>query len=293
MHKIEAANNGGHDAFAHVLDLAYGRKGKLRWEIIEPILSDSNAQIPAPIIPSVKKSQPPVYSPELQTLLTSSDSRRTKPLSLKSLAFPPTLPSRANPASEDARLLGPFSKRREVNTRWRYFSKEWKKVRPPLQVVLTNTISEETQFATSSDEVVRAGIRGIGMQGRGVFEDIKAIVGPVITPKRLTRRERHGDGNATCPKTTRHPSRWLRRRFQELLGRTPVLAYSRHTDKDGLIYGKYSVSLPENALAPSLRFDSSRIPEVYTSADQQWLQLTSREDEEKPNSKAAHVDTRL
>jgi hypothetical protein len=32
---VESANTGDPKAFAHVLDLAYGRKGKLRWEMME------------------------------------------------------------------------------------------------------------------------------------------------------------------------------------------------------------------------------------------------------------------
>jgi hypothetical protein len=35
LRKMKAANGGNIDAFAHILDLAYGRKGKLKWEIME------------------------------------------------------------------------------------------------------------------------------------------------------------------------------------------------------------------------------------------------------------------
>jgi hypothetical protein len=33
--KLEAANKGQVKAFNHILDIAYGRKGKLRWEIMK------------------------------------------------------------------------------------------------------------------------------------------------------------------------------------------------------------------------------------------------------------------
>ncbi|KAJ6627104.1 hypothetical protein B0H10DRAFT_1780292, partial [Mycena sp. CBHHK59/15] len=138
LRKIEAANNRDVKAFEHVLDIAYGRKGKLKRETIEPVLVDPTAPKPPPIIPAVEKSRPPVYSAELKALLMSPHSRTTRPLSQKELDFPTTLPARANPASDDAWLLGPLSKRRETNIRWRYFVAEWKKVRTPLQVVVAS-----------------------------------------------------------------------------------------------------------------------------------------------------------
>lgn len=35
LRKIEQALGGRHDAFAHILNLAYGRKGKLKWELMQ------------------------------------------------------------------------------------------------------------------------------------------------------------------------------------------------------------------------------------------------------------------
>lgn len=40
LRKIERALGGRHDAFTHILNLAYGRKGKLKWELME-VLSES------------------------------------------------------------------------------------------------------------------------------------------------------------------------------------------------------------------------------------------------------------
>ncbi|KAF8078792.1 hypothetical protein FPV67DRAFT_1663480 [Lyophyllum atratum] len=288
LRNIQAASHGSAKAFAHILDLAYGRKGKLKWEIMKPILSDPNAQVPPRIIPSVEKSRPPIYSPEMKALLMSSCSRKTKPLSSKALASPPTLPSRADPSSEDARLLGPFSKRREVNIRWKYFSQEWKKVRPPLQVIVEDTSSGDGICNGSShSNLIRAGIRGIGMQGYGVFEDVEAVVGPHNSSKPITHREQLStvidmDANIPALAKPRHPSRWLRRRYQQLLGRIPTLKYLRYTNKNGEVSSKYSVSLSPNASAPSLRFDPSRVPMVETVADQEWLGL-AREKEERTN----------
>lgn len=246
------------------------------------MLSDPNAPTPPRIISSVEKSRPPVFSPELKALLTSSHSRVTKPLTPKSLEAPPTLPSRVNPSSEDAQLLGPFSKRREVNIRWRYFVNEWKKVYPPLQVVAKD-LSQGDQEGVSDTDILRAGIRGFGMQNRGVFEDMLSIAGSLHTSATLTRKERRNANNALHERDSshppRHPSRWLRRRYQELLGRLPVLTYSRNGTNSP---GKYAVSLSPNAIAPSLYMSVTYLSELKSVDDQEWLALARGSSSRKP-----------
>jgi hypothetical protein len=229
----------------------------------------------------VEKSRPPVYSPELKALLTSGHSRATKPLTLKSLDFPPTLPTRADPASEDALLLGPLSKRREVNIRWRYFVNEWKKIYPPLQLV-ANDPSRGVHEGVKDTDLLRAGIRGFGAQGKGVFEDILSIAGPLRTSSSLTRKERRNANIVPEPTSShldRHPSRWLRRRYQELLGRMPVLAYSRQGANSA---GRYSVSLSRTALAPSLYLALPRFSELNSVDDRKWLALARENGSQRP-----------
>ena len=211
-----------------------------------------------------------MYAPELKALLTSSLSRRSKPLSLEHLSFPPTLPRQADPFSQDARLLGPFSKRREVNIRWRYFATEWKKVHAPLQIVHCEGVDNDTTNAG----LLHVGVRGLALQARGIHEDLETLVGPPEMPKNRTRKESRGGIKVTTEKPLRHPSRWLRRRYQELLGRIPVLSLVRHPNDSP--QGKYSVSLAQNALAPSLRTSSRRLVEVSTS-DQEWIALGIRQ----------------
>ncbi|KAF7306759.1 hypothetical protein MIND_00467600 [Mycena indigotica] len=210
--RLEAANSHKIHALDHVLKVAYGRKGKLKRELIEPLLSDPNAPLPTPIIPGVEDSRPPIYSPELRALLTSSASRPSAVLRNDALETPPTLPARANPKSEEAKLLGPFSKRREVNIRWRHFVKESRKVKPPLQVTVNDSSGSVKTEATRE-----VGIRSLPMQDWGVFEDIET--------------------HATSP----HLSRWIRRRFQTLLNDVPVLQYQSNK--------KYTVALSEQRLS--------------------------------------------
>ncbi|KAJ7275220.1 hypothetical protein B0H12DRAFT_988373, partial [Mycena haematopus] len=212
VRKLEAASKRSIKAFQHVLDVAYGRKGKLKRELLEPILTDPTVPIPPRIIPAVESSRPPVYSKELRALLTSPASRSVgKAVSERTLDFPPKLPARADPKSEDARILGPFSKRREKNIRWRYFVEQLQNVQPALQLVIEN-IPAGTR-GTALDDIRRVGIRGLPMQGLRVFEDVKTLATP---PQERPRR---------TPKNLDTPSmsRWIRRRYGSLLNQIPTL----------------------------------------------------------------------
>lgn len=217
-------------------------------DLTKPLLSDPKAPSPPRIIPSLEKSRPPVYSAELKALLTSPLSRPGKSLDLQHLVSPPALPDRANPLSEEARLLGPFSKRREKNIRWRFFATEWKKTLPPLEATVEVQAPEGIQRSNKTEDLDRAGIRGFGMQGSTVSEDIDTLVGPGWIPKTPTRRGRTSEDTTEVTSHSRHPSRWVRRRYQQLLKRLPILTFARREDADGRVSEKYSVSLHANTL---------------------------------------------
>ena len=210
------------------------------------------------------KSRPPVYSPELRALLTSTLSRATKPLRHDFLDNPPTLPVRT---VSEMDLLGPFSKRREINIRWRFFTAEWKKVFPPLQTVGKQMNPEDPQ-------------RDHGLQFANVFRDLQQLVGHPWKSPNLTRRELHNIGISRAspvPRTVgHHSSRWLRRRFQQLLGRTPILKYPRSGGTN------VTVTLSPSAINHSLRSPIDRIPEA-TSADIQWSNAMSNHEQRLGN----------
>ncbi|KAK0245673.1 hypothetical protein EDD85DRAFT_801796 [Armillaria nabsnona] len=279
---VKAAIQGSTPAFNHVLDVAYGRKGKLRWELMQPLLTDPKAEKPPPIIPAVEKSRPPVYPKELAALLTSPASRSTKKaLTLEDLETPPTLPSRADPTSEDAKLLGPLSKRREVNIRWRFFTQEATKVYPPLEVkakVFSNTPADASPVT-----IREAGIRGFGFQEQGLLEDIHSIVGRGKEGLRpVTRRELQAMekiGQTPSPPAARHPSRWLRRRYQQLLGKLPEVTY---TYQSGAKDGRYAVSLSDQSLAVSV-VPVHQYGEVDSTA-LAWYNKATLEDSQKPDT---------
>jgi hypothetical protein len=239
------------------------------------LLSDPGAPIPPRIIKSEPKSLPPVYSPELTALLTSVDSRVKKALQKSYLITPPTLPVRADPSSEQARLLGPFSKRREVNIRWRYFSAEWRKVLPPLQLNLMEVMPTHNQVSATNDAAAlsRAGVRGIGMQGADVFQHVENLAGPSFIAKAPTRREKRimldnpSNPSPSLPPTETLPSRWIRRRYRQLWGRLPILTYFPANQGNGGS-GKYEVSLSQSAITPSRNRES--LVEA-DAADMTWL----------------------
>ncbi|KAJ4002502.1 hypothetical protein F5050DRAFT_29805 [Lentinula boryana] len=269
LRRIKLALTGRQDAFSYILDLAYGRRGKLRWELMEPLLAQANVpSLPEPMIRSVPSSRPPVYSPELSALLINTASRTNKPLELHQLKFPPTLSARADPTSEEARLLGLLSRRLELNTRWRYFTREWKKVYPPLDIAVKGN---DGLLSTSVSDVKNAGGRMLGSQDQGLLPGVEDIVGPPTAGTPITRRERlsgiqQSTGNSS---KQRHPSRWLRRRYQALLGRLPVLILNQGHKKPS-----YGVNLPLSSIALVGRNAAHRRP-ALDAPNLAWLEHAS------------------
>ena len=225
----------------------------------QPLLSDPCAPFPQPIIPANQKSSPPVYLPALKALLTSACSRTTKPLKAANLVNPPTLPARADPSSPDARIFGPFSKRREVNIRRRYFVSESKKVFLPIELQV------RPDFEGKKKSVKKL-IPGFGMR-IGVFADIEKTVA-TFKARPLTRRERSSEQDRSeAGIRAGHPSRWLRRRFRSLLNRLPILLYNPSDNPEQS--GSFSVQQSELSLPPYQR-PIPYLPEV-DSTTLAWL----------------------
>lgn len=285
LRKIQSANKRDSKAFEHVLDLAYGRRGKLKQELTEPLLSDPNVPPPEPIIRGVEKSRPPVYSREMLALLgvpgTRANGRRILP---EWIAWPPQLPERAKPYSKEAQLWGPFSKRREVNTRWKFFEFEVNKLYPPLQVTLeerpppgaSHTVVHKTDLASLRHHDVRP----LPFQDSGVFEEAEAIAGEPSRIRLLTRKEKKALAEGTLnthapsppiPVGPALPSRFVRRRFKALLSRIPILTYAFSASGDGEPKpGKYGATFSPVALANHTRYSVVRLPNADPE-DVEWL----------------------
>ena len=226
----------------------------------------------------MERSRPPVYGPELEALLISPYTRPSgKNPKLSHLLSPPTLPPRASPSSEDARLFGPFSKRREVNIRWRYFSHHWKRLYPPLEVSVKQQGTQET--SSQEDALLGARIRGVGLQTAGQLDEVKSLAGPASEKPPAPRRIDpiylpHTHPSAADRRS--QPNRFLRRRYRELLGRIPVLTYTYVPDKsvtnsNNYPMGKYEVSLTRTALSPYVRQETVHSQEL-DAVDLAWFE---------------------
>lgn len=221
-----------------------------------------------PIIPSKETSRPPVISPELMALLTSSYSRTTKPLSKKDAERPRELPTRADPSSEEALIFGPFSKRREVNIRRRSFKKEIKKLLPPIDALKGDSTQQDLQTRVELLDVFKTSL----------FAETERLVGELCKAPTKTRRERKDElleHQSPSISTDRHPSRWVRRRYRYLLSRLPQLVY----------HGKgIGVQMSPRTLSPYQK-TLAHLPEV-DSTTLSWMQMPISE------RKSANINTR-
>jgi len=281
-------------AYEHILSLAYGRKGKLRRELLEvsthirlilwlaneldlfqPLLSDPSAPLPPPIIPPVESSRPPVYSPEMTALLTSTFARNgSPPRTQQQLRHPLNLPKRADPKSSEAKILGPLSKRREVNLRWRFFEEETAKVRVPIEVsrlhaIQTHTTQTGEIEGTDTRDTERLTPPPVGFQGTSVLHDLEAIASPNPNlPKRATSPSLpHSTTNNTSSTPT--VNHFIRRQHRKLLGKIPILTYSKRPNSP---MGQYEVSLSPFVCSESSTGLTSAVP-MADEADLAWLRL--------------------
>ncbi|KAL1670816.1 hypothetical protein GGF50DRAFT_122337 [Schizophyllum commune] len=282
--RLHAANQRNVIAYDKLLSIAYGRMGKLKYELMEPLLTDPSTPLPPPLIPGVERSRPPVHSRELKALLTSGISHSTRPLLPEDIQRPNVLGGREDPKSEESRIYGPLSKRREVNLRKRFFAEEWKKVNAPLEVVAERPLQEK---GTAQDVLDRAGIRGFGFQGLGLFAHLERMAG----------KRKIEDETGTTSTSTKQPSYWLRRRYQMLLGRIPILTGSVRMQKPGKTEDapkkdnnkntvSYSVNMADYAVRPSKSRTPDQMPEM-TADHLAWYDLAERTSPKSKSGKRA------
>ena len=221
----------------------------------------------------------------MKALVTSELARNKRTLKPQSLITPPSIPAeRLDPNSPESRILGRFSKRREVNARWRFFLNELQKTRYPLQAVLAQPAASGDGEERKTDEasLTCAGIRSIGLQGSGVFEEAETLAcPPALVPLENSTAAGGSTDKNQCPRPrfeSHLPQRFLRRRYQQLLAQTPILTCHispRSKQADAIQElnvslsrpGRYTVSVSPNA--PS-RFGV--IQSVADSVDMAWLQ---------------------
>ena len=246
--------------------------------LLQPLLSDPSAPLPPPIIPPLESSRPPVFSPEMTALLTSKLARPGASRTAKQLRHPPTLPQRADPESSDAKILGPLSKRREVNLRRRFFEEETARVQLPIEVSRVHVVQPSTSHGkpaeTSTIEGAEIGDAeqlippSVGFQGTSVLRDLEAIASPNPNlPKRARNPSLQSATNSTPSTST--VNRFIRRQHRKLLGKIPILTYFKHPNSPT---GKYQVSLSPLTNSGSLAGLTSAVP-MADEADLAWLRL--------------------
>lgn len=163
-------------------------------------------------------------------------------------------------------LLGPLSRRREHNIRWRFFESEWKKVYPPLQISPCHPADHTNALVYSNPPV------DFGFQNTVVLKELLALAGsPSRSPehagrqKKVQRTQKPSDTN---PFDGSLPVRWLRRRYQALLGRVPLLI-PQSSSQNNNFKRTYDVQLADNAMTTS-KPHSSRL-RVVDAEDISWI----------------------
>lgn len=214
-------------------------------------MNDPSAVPPSPVVPGKKNSLPPIYPKPLLALLGNAQSMATRPLKKDAWTKEHLIGPRADRYSEDAHLFGPFPKRREYNVQWRFHITETKKVLPPLEIA----ISPRKGGGESGEEEAQRPryTESMPMQDVGLISEIETLVGG-SAPAPLTRREimarvtpLEPNQKPTRPNSNRHPSRWVRRRYRELLSKVPVLTYSPKSQGVSGEEGYYSIRQSDHA----------------------------------------------
>ena len=200
-----------------------------------------------------------------------------------------------NPDSREYKILGPFSKRREVNERRRFFAQQFQRTYFPLQVVVEDRNESDNSVQLIADPVLiaSAGARSIGLQGAGVFEELEALASPAVAQS--------GGGIAESSSTAIRTAeggmvqsplsqRFLRRQYQRLLASIPVLVFNpthRHDDLSaspprlatpqsqlgnlGITPGRYKITL-----SPSAAARYGPIQAIADDVDQAWITLAEQ-----------------
>ncbi|KAG8988048.1 hypothetical protein FRB90_002996, partial [Tulasnella sp. 427] len=198
------------------------------------------------LIPQNPKSKLPIYSPTLLALITSAHGRSSgKAVSESDTRHPPILPAKADPNSEDAKFLGPLSKRREVNLRWRYYKEQVAAARAPLQPLAETS---DNQIAWDPEKLFH------------MLEDA------ATAPSRVSP-------SSNMP-TTNFPrsARFLRRRFAEALAKVPMIKSSSD--------GRTSVSISLKGLETS---DGRARVRARPPSDEsvRWLELANAQSKDR------------
>ncbi|BGP31165.1 hypothetical protein JCM10296v2_002929 [Rhodotorula toruloides] len=120
LRHLQAANEGYLHSITRAYETAYGVRGKVKHAILEPFLE-----------PGRRKN---TFPPPLAALVTSSFAHTSRAPTPADLLKPPLLPERADPTSEQARLLGPLIPERIKAIKRRFWNMQSDKIHAPVSI---------------------------------------------------------------------------------------------------------------------------------------------------------------
>ncbi|GAA5920013.1 hypothetical protein JCM1841_000377 [Sporobolomyces salmonicolor] len=147
LRHLQAANDGYLHALTRVLETSYGLRGPDKHASLQPFLLPAQSAY--------------AFPPALASLVTSPVSHTSRPPSPAQLVTPPTLPERADPTSEEARLLGPVIPQRIAAIKRRWWNSQTGKLKAPLAVKVRQGGSDVKAPSTAS--AVLKGLQDAGL----------------------------------------------------------------------------------------------------------------------------------
>ncbi|GAA5882034.1 hypothetical protein JCM16303_005571 [Sporobolomyces ruberrimus] len=154
LRNLQAANDGYLHALTRVFETAHGIRGPEKHASLAPFLDPHR--------------ETHTFSPSLSALITSPISHTARPPSSSQLSKPPTMPERADPTSEEARLLGPLVPERIKAIKKRWWNNQTGKIRAPIAVQVWRD-GEQVQDLVEAKEILTKlmnGLEGVDL-GKG------------------------------------------------------------------------------------------------------------------------------
>ncbi|KAH8918228.1 hypothetical protein BT69DRAFT_1285889 [Atractiella rhizophila] len=225
---LEHAHSGSHAALSKLLSLAYGRTGALRHDLLAPFAEPSQSN--RRIVNTLHRTRLPYYPPALIALLQSPFSSRTT--TLQSLLYPPSLPARGIPGTEERVKFGGLTARRQTRPRWRFYrTRIGSSLLPPLEVRVRKRDGTVMRGEEAGKEWTRWGGRLPQLQANGLVDELErkaAGIGDSDSHTRGWKKPIHRRLGRTAIRTSRlvvvnRSRRYLRRRYRSLLNNIPIL----------------------------------------------------------------------
>ncbi|GEM08453.1 hypothetical protein Rt10032_c05g2470 [Rhodotorula toruloides] len=260
LRHLQAANEGYLHSVTRAYETAYGVRGKVKHAILAVRL----VELPLAVLRLTLSLQPFLepgrkrsnFPPALAALVTSSFAHSSRPPSPADLLKPPSMPERADPTSEQARLLGPLIPQRIRAIKRRFWNNQTGRMLAPVAVKVVQGKEEVDDAETASRLLKRHAKLNVVpehlIKGWKRIRDLEAKSSsslPKLPPRRLqTVEQRQNRSSPLSPVSARriisvdarrslvpafNTTKWksprvirprlLRRRVQTMLQKMPTL----------------------------------------------------------------------